>query len=540
MISQFLKVYGLQSIGLGVVAFLVVQRLSRADSLRGLFGVFRRRKKIHPKFKGSIRRSGSGDFRYFVVEEDEYASVTDPRGGNTPGLNRLSSPRPISRQIKALGLEQPLVIAMVGLPARGKSYLVKMIIRYLRWCGNECEVFNVGSLRRNKGMASVDSNFFSSENQSAKQLREKLAVEVQDAMYDWIHNSPDNSRIGIFDATNTTKKRRLSLANRAREENAGILFIESICDDQSVLQKNYDLKLANDDYKGMDPIAALRDFKERVAAYERVYEAIDDEEINEQISYIKIVNVGQKIITRNCSGYTASEISFFLQNVHVHPRRIYLTLTGESVQEATGLSSSGSGGGGGGGGSRGLTRKDSFLAGESFPLSSSGNRYAEWLGRFMENVEKSQPECKNLLVLSGTQQVHVETVLHLRSNHPCYSTPLLNELRGGDYQGFSQETIARLFPEEHAKRERDRLNYRYPGVGGESYVDVIDRVKPVIIELERQRRTVVVCAHIAVLRCIYAYFMGSRLEEVPFLPFKPHTLYELSTNPFGSTCKQVS
>eukprot|EP01035_Chromulina_nebulosa_P007459 gene7459-10072_t len=43
------------------------------------------------------------------------------------------------------GLEQPLVIAMVGLPARGKSYLVKMILRYLKWTGFESKVFNVGS-----------------------------------------------------------------------------------------------------------------------------------------------------------------------------------------------------------------------------------------------------------------------------------------------------------------------------------------------------------------------------------------------------------
>lgn len=45
------------------------------------------------------------------------------------------------------GLEQPLVIAMVGLPARGKSYLVKMILRYLKWTGFESKVFNVGSYR---------------------------------------------------------------------------------------------------------------------------------------------------------------------------------------------------------------------------------------------------------------------------------------------------------------------------------------------------------------------------------------------------------
>lgn len=39
----------------------------------------------------------------------------------------------------------------------------------------------------------------------------------------------------------------------------------------------------------------------------------------------------------------------------------------------------------------------------------------------------------------------------------------------------------KLFPLEHSKRLADKLRYRYPGVGGESYLDVIERIRPVII-----------------------------------------------------------
>jgi broad specificity phosphatase PhoE len=55
-------------------------------------------------------------------------------------------------------------------------------------------------------------------------------------------------------------------------------------------------------------------------------------------------------------------------------------------------------------------------------------------------------------------------------------------------------------PEEFAKRTADKLAYRYPGAAGESYLDVIERVRPVIIELERQRRSIVIVCHLAVLR----------------------------------------
>ena len=64
-------------------------------------------------------------------------------------------------------------------------------------------------------------------------------------------------------------------------------------------------------------------------------------------------------------------------------------------------------------------------------------------------------------------------------------------------------------------------------VGGESYLDVIERIRPVIIELERQRRSVLVVCHLAVLRCIHAYFMGTKLEDIPYKSFQRHILYEL-------------
>ncbi|RYY82825.1 hypothetical protein EON63_12520, partial [archaeon] len=87
-----------------------------------------------------------------------------------------------------------------------------------------------------------------------------------------------------------------------------------------VLQRNYELKLQNEDYKNMDPVTARRDFMERVREYEKVYEVgicmsyrywlftfllnillllsmqtIVDEEEGGNISYIKLVNVGQKV-----------------------------------------------------------------------------------------------------------------------------------------------------------------------------------------------------------------------------------------------------
>lgn len=55
----------------------------------------------------------------------------------------------------------------------------------------------------------------------------------------------------------------------------------------------------------------------------------------------------------------------------------------------------------------------------------------------------------------------------------------------------------------------------------------------VVIELERQRRSIVVVCHVAVLRCIYAYFMGVPIVELPTLDLQLHQIYELTPGMYG-------
>jgi 6-phosphofructo-2-kinase/fructose-2,6-biphosphatase len=88
------------------------------------------------------------------------------------------------------------------------------------------------------------------------------------------------------------------------------------------------------------------------------------------------------------------------------------------------------------------------------------------------------------------------------------------------------------------RRKRDKLRYRYPA--GESYLDVIQRLEPVIIELERQRSAVVIVAHQAVLRALYAYFADKPLKEVPHIDMPLHTLIELVPGVGGMTEKRYN
>lgn len=69
----------------------------------------------------------------------------------------------------------------VGLPARGKSYMVKKLSRYLTWLGYETNVFNVGEARRKTpGFEIADHSFFSSGDADARRMREQIAFSVLD------------------------------------------------------------------------------------------------------------------------------------------------------------------------------------------------------------------------------------------------------------------------------------------------------------------------------------------------------------------------
>lgn len=63
-----------------------------------------------------------------------------------PGLTR-SKASPDGR-IAQRDVGSKLVIVMVGLPARGKSYITKKIARYLNWLQHDTRIFNVGERRR--------------------------------------------------------------------------------------------------------------------------------------------------------------------------------------------------------------------------------------------------------------------------------------------------------------------------------------------------------------------------------------------------------
>ena len=115
-------------------------------------------------------------------------------------------------------LNDKVVIAMVGLPARGKSYVSKAVMRYLQFLGCPAQLFNAGNKRRDEGLAGTDANFFSASNEDGKAARERMAMECLDELLAWLQSTTRGGgcACGIFDATNTTRSRRQHVIERVQ------------------------------------------------------------------------------------------------------------------------------------------------------------------------------------------------------------------------------------------------------------------------------------------------------------------------------------
>lgn len=113
----------------------------------------------------------------------------------------------------------------------------------------------------------------------------------------------------------------------------------------------------------------------------------------------------------------------------------------------------------------------------------------------------------------------------------------LNEIDAGVCESMTYEEIAQKYPKEFAARDGDKYHYRYPQ--GESYQDLVARLEPVIMELERQENVLVVC-HQAVARCLLGYFLDKQSNDIPYLKVPLHTVIKLTPVAYGCRMEEIN
>lgn len=442
------------------------------------------------------------------------------------------------------------VIVMVGLPARGKTHMARRLARYLAFFhGARTKVFNVGEYRR-KHMSNkqCSSDFFDHMVEKNKKLRARFAKMAMDDMIHFLYEDHaqehiikveeqqngtngasqrvimsqqkgvDSGKVAFFDATNTTKARRKWICSQLEGLPLKIIFIESICTDEAIIEKNiWDSKVTLPDYEHLRKKRdkAYADFRMRIANYEKVYQKVDED----SLSWVKLINNGQKVVINRIHGFLPMKMVQFLTNIHAFPHSFYLSRHGQSEYN-----------------------KFLKIGGDS-GLTDLGEQYASDLAKFAEEkicVDEESGEPRPARLWTSSLVRTVQTARHIphpeitdpetgrkewiQMDHRIYRN--LDELYAGVCDGMTYEEIEQMYPEDFKRRQEDKFNYRYPR--GESYLDILSRLDPLVMEMESYREPLLIVGHQAVLRLLYGYFTGKKREDCPRLSIPLNTVIKLT------------
>jgi len=475
----------------------------------------------------------------------------------------VSNPTPqiIPPPVETGAVGEKHVIVMVGLPARGKTHMARRLARYLAFFhGARTKVFNVGEYRR-KHMSNkqCSSDFFDHKVEKNKKLRATFAKMAMDDMIQFLYEDHaqqqiikveslenlgqsaivekasqqhqherhairnqqkgvDSGKVAFFDATNTTKARRKWICSQLEGLPLKIIFIESICTDEATIEKNiWDSKVTLPDYEHLKKKRekAYTDFKQRIANYEKVYQKVDED----NLSWVKLINNGQKVVINRIHGFLPMKMVQFLTNIHAFPHSFFLSRHGQSEYN-----------------------KSLKIGGDS-DLTELGEQYALDLGKFASEkicVDEETGEAKPARLWTSSLVRTVQTARHIphpkikhpetgrnewiQMDHRIYRS--LDELYAGVCDGMTYEEIEQMYPEDFQRRQEDKFNYRYPR--GESYLDILSRLDPLVMEMESYREPLLIVGHQAVLRLLYGYFIGKKREDCPRLSIPLNTVIKLT------------
>lgn len=478
-----------------------------------------------------------------------------------------------------------LCIVLCGLPARGKTHYSVSLTRYLLWLGVKTHPFHLGDYRRflttNADADELPPDFFVSD--PSTETKEKKARILRKCLNDMNKFfKEDRGQVAIFDAVNGTVKERKNLIDEFKKINIKPLFIETLITDPEILLRNIKEASNSPDYYNWDNDSSIKDYLSRVETKINSYEEINEKDL----SFIKIINFGQKLIVNNSQyGYLLNRIVFFLLNTRLKSGSVYFARAGESIKQFnTNLKK--------------IDETNSELIYKLDPsLSENGLKYAHTLtDTIMNKIKiKQQSQAKwdrnavavNLTVdqlsnfvdkskfvdpqdlksdgkveaggIGGRQTPHghdginddsfvVWTSPRLRTAETAQffkevgiitrQRSQLTQLNPGDAEKLTDEEIKKKFPTEFAKHEKDPYHHRYPRA--ESYHDLAVRMEPLILEMERMYGDILVIAHESVLRVLYGYLMACSVNDIPFLSFPEEEIVEISYNAYSNSARRIN
>lgn len=255
----------------------------------------------------------------------------------------------------------------------------------------------------------------------------------------------------------------------------------------------------------MEKEEAYEDFMQRIRHYETVYKTITFSD-DKNLSFIKIVNAGKQFYINKIDGYIQSRVVYFLTNIHIRKRSIYLALHGECNITTNRQSS-------------------------DYHLSSKGIEFAERLGEHFKKLD-----IDNIKIWTSTLNPTVETAKYMNIGG-WEMWKALDGIKYGELHGMSSDKIYQKYSNQTTPDgSPSSFLWSYPS--GESYKDLVNRLEPIIMELERQSNVLLIC-HKTVMRCLLSYFLEKSSNELPFETVYTNTLIEIIPIAYGCRLEKI-
>jgi len=175
------------------------------------------------------------------------------------------------------------------------------------------------------------------------------------------------------------------------------------------------------------------------------------------------------------------------------------------------------------------------------PLTERGHRYAKRLSiwfreeiaerrRNGEGEIEKEEEKEPIEIWTSALQRTIQTVAHL-SDFPQRHIETLNEIESGICDGMSYAQIQRDMPDIHRARNADKLRFRYPQ--GESYLDLVERLTPIINQILERKHPLLIIAHQAVVRVLVCRLLKVPDAELPHFDTPLETVFKLEEGEEG-------